>query len=472
MTDQKHAQPSREGGEQSALRTHRREADARGNVPGDGMTGEGPYSQTVSTKLNRLKELARDHPTRVFTSIHHLIDLDFLKEAYRQTNRSAAAGVDGVTAKVYAEHLDANLNSLLQRYRDGSYRAPPVKRVWIDKEDGSQRPLGIPALEDKILQRAVAMLLSALYNVDFYGYSFGFREKRSAHQAIQYLRDQCNRQNVSVIIDADVSQFFDHLSHEHLRNILKWRVKDGKIIRFIGKWLRAGVMEDNHLRYPDQGSPQGGSISPLLANIYLHHVLDDWYEKEVKPRLYGRSFIVRFADDFVIGCEHPHDGERLMKVLPKRFAKFDLTIHPEKSKQIAFRRPPHGEDKSGTGTFDFLGFTHFWGKSRNGNWVIKRKTSAKRMRRAMKNLWLYCRNSRHQPLVMQHKELKAKLLGLYNYYGIIGNYKMLEVLFEHARRAWKRWLARRSRSGVLNYEKFERLWKVWPLPKPRITKQV
>jgi RNA-directed DNA polymerase len=256
-------------------------------------------SQTVSLKLHQLREQASKYPERVFTTLHHLVDVDFLREAYRRTRKDAAAGVDKVTAKEYAANLEANLQSLFQRYKEGSYVAPPVRRVWIDKEDGSQRPIGIPAFEDKILQRAIAMLLGAIYEIDFYDFSYGFREKRNPHQALKSIRDACYKEKVSVIIDADVSKFFDNMPHERIREILRLRINDGKIIGFIGKWLNAGVVEKEGIYYPDCGSPQGGVISPLIANIFLHHVLDEWFVDQVQSKLKGRSFLVRFADDCV-----------------------------------------------------------------------------------------------------------------------------------------------------------------------------
>jgi len=256
-------------------------------------------SQTVLTKLHQLSEQARKHPHRVFTTLHHLIDIDFLREVYRLTRKDAAAGVDNVTADQYAEHLDANLEDLYHRYKTNRYKAPPVKRVWITKDNKSQRPIGIPAFEDKILQRAIAMLLSAIYEVDFHDFSYGFRAKQSAHGALKSLRDACSKTKVSTIIDADVSKFFDNMPHKEIHDILRKRVNDGKIHRFIGKWLNAGVVENENIHYPDCGSPQGGCISPLIANIFLHHVLDGWFINEVRPRLHGRCFLIRFADDCV-----------------------------------------------------------------------------------------------------------------------------------------------------------------------------
>lgn len=429
-------------------------------------------SLTVSLKLRRLRAQAREHHEWVFTTLHHLIDVDFLREAYRKLNKQSAAGVDEVTVEEYSANLEANLADLYQRYREGNYVAPPVRRVWIEKEDKSQRPIGIPALEDKILQRAVAMLLGAIYEIDFYDFSYGFREKRSAHDAIKALRDSCFREKASVVIDADISKFFDTMPHDRIREILRLRINDGKIMRLIGKWLKAGVVEKDNIHYPDCGSPQGGSISPMIANIFLHHVLDEWYVKQVRPRLAGRSFLVRFADDFVLGCEYEADGERLMKILLKRFEKYGLRIHPDKTKMVRFRWPSKHSVKSGNGTFDFLGFTHYWGKSRSGNWVIKRQTMRKRQARAMRNLYLYCRNSKHAPIKEQHQQLCSKLHGLYNYYGIRCNYRALWMLYQHTRDCWRRWLGRRTRNGYINWERFAKFLMIWQLPRPRITKMV
>ncbi|MCP4753755.1 MAG: group II intron reverse transcriptase/maturase, partial [Proteobacteria bacterium] len=383
-----------------------------------------------------------------------------------------AAGIDGVTAKEYAADLEVNLNDLYRRYREASYKAPPVKRVWIEKEDKSQRPIGIPAFEDKILQRAVAMLLNAIYENDFFDFSYGFREKRGAHDAIKSIREACYRERVEAIIDADVGKFFDAMPHDWIREILRRRVNDGRIIRFIGKWLNAGVVEKDNIHYPSCGSPQGGVISPLIANIFLHNVLDEWYVTQVGPRLKGRSFPIGFADDFVIGCENESDGRRLMDVLPKRFEKHGLRTHPDKSKMVRFKWVGRSEGKSGNGTFDFLGFTHYWSKSRNGNWVVKRMTARKRHRRALRNIILYCRNNKHEPVAEQYKDLCSKLRGLYNYYGIRGNYGLLLSVYMHAGESWRRWLGRRSRNGFISWEKFSAFLEVWKLPRLRITQMV
>ena len=325
-------------------------------------------SPTVSTKLQRIAEQAVRDPGRVFTTLAHLIDVGFLKEAYHRTRKDAAPGVDGVTAEEYGKNLDENLRNLHERLRTGRYKAPPVKRVWLYKDDGGKRPIGMTAFEDKIAQRAVAMILGAVYEQDFEDFSHGFREGHSPHQALREVREKC-KEGGAWIVDADVAQFYDSLDHALMLKIVKRRVNDGALLRLIGTWLHAGVMEGITPIHPEKGTPQGGVISPVLSNIVLHHVLDRWYVRDVRDRLRGRSFLVRFADDFLIGCEREEDARRVLAALPKRFERFKLAIHPEKTALILFRKGS---------TFDFLGFTHFWARSRQGYWVIKRKTARKR----------------------------------------------------------------------------------------------
>lgn len=432
--------------------------------------GDTKKSPTVSTKLQWIAEQSARYPKKVIISLVHLMNVDLLREAYCKTRKDGAVGVDGVTAREYAENLEANLVNLHARLRARKYKAPPVKRGWIDKDDGSQRPLGIPAFEDKIVQRAVTMLLSAVYDQEFYDFSYGFRPGRSPHQALKALREMCRKYNVKWIVDADVSGFFDNLDHGLLRDIIKRRVNDGGLLRLIGKWLKAGVLEGEQLYHPVKGTPQGGVVSPILANIFLHHVLDEWFVKEIRPRLKGRCFLIRFADDFVVGCELEEDARRLMAVLPKRFGRFKLAIHPEKSRLVEFRNPDIRQGlRSDSGSFDFLGFTHYWAKSRRGYWVIKRKTARKRVRRAMKLLWRWCQYNRHMAISEQHRILCSKLRGHYYYYGIRCNMRMLEQVYHLVRRAWRRWLGRRHRSGYISVEKFKStIGKTYPLPRPRI----
>jgi group II intron reverse transcriptase/maturase len=426
-------------------------------------------SQPISTQIQEIARQAIEYPEMVFTTLAHRIDVEWLREAYRQTNKRSAAGIDGITAKEYGANLDENLQNLHQRLVKGQYKAPPVERVWLDKEDGRKRPIGKPTFEDKIVQRAVVMLLEPIYEAEFYDFSHGFRKGHSAHQALHDLREECRHQNINWIIDADVSRFFDELGHDQLREFIKRRVNDGGIMRLIGKWLKAGVMAEGKLTHVEKGSPQGGVISPLAANIYLHYVLDEWYEQEVKARLKGRSFLQRFADDFIIGCELESDARRVMEVLPKRFERYGLTIHPEKTKLVKFGKPPRKEQSGPkNGTFDFLGFTHYWAKSRRGYWVIKRKTARKRQRRTIKSLWQWCKKNRHRPLEEQYQMLCLKLRGHYQYYGIPSNYRQLEEIHQQAMKGWRYWLNRRDNQRKVKWGKFEKILTNFTLPKPRI----
>jgi len=435
----------------------------------DGKTGDTLRSPTVTPQLQRIAAQAARDPDWVFTTLAHLMDEDFLREAYRHTRKSSAPGIDGVTAQSYAAHLDENLHDLYERLRSGRYQAAPVERVWIEKDDGGQRPIGKPAFEDKIVQRAVAMLLEAIYEQDFYDGSYGFRQGRSPHEALHELRQRCMTEGIGWIVDADVSGYCDSIDRTRLREVLRKRVNDGRILRLIGKWLRAGVMERGTLTQPETGVVQGGVISPVLANVFLHHGLDAWFEREVQPRMKGRCFLIRFADDFVIGCQREADARKIMAVLPKRFARFGRTIHPTKTTLIAFRKPEaHQGADSGNGTFTFLGLTHSWTKSRQGFWVIKRRTARKRLRRTKQSLWRWWRNHRHAPLQYQYQMLCAKLRGHFQYYGIRGNFRLLEAVRRHAEQAWRYWLSRRSGTRSVGWEKFEKLLQTYVLPTPRI----
>ena len=432
--------------------------------------GDTQGSPTVSTKLQRIAQQAECYPAMVFNNVYHLIDLDFLREAHRLTRKDAAPGVDKVTAEQYAADLEGNLRDLHERLRGNRYVAPPGERVWIDKEGGKKRPISKACFEDKIVQRAVVMILQAIFDHDFYPFSHGFRQGHSQHQALQELREKCRKLNIGWVLDADVSGYFDSIDRHFLREFVQRRVNDGGIKRLIGKWLNAGVVEAGELTHPDRGTPQGGVISPMLSNIFLHYVLDEWYAQVVQPRLKGRSFLMRYADDFIIGFELEEDAKRVMEVLPKRFNRYALTIHPEKTVLVEFKPPPvRDQSAGGKGTFDFLGFTHYWTKSRRGYWVIKRKTIGKRLRRSMKSIWQWCRANRHEPLAEQYRALCSKLRGYYQYYGIRGNFKLIEVVYEHTQRAWHYWLSRRSQKSYIRWEKFG--WFLrgkMPLPRPRI----
>ena len=435
-------------------------------------------SGSISPGLQRIAELARRNPQWAFTTLAHHIDLDLLKEAYRRTRKDGAAGVDGLTAEAYAVNLEANLQLLLERMYTGSYYAPPVRRAYIPKASGGKmRPIGIPTFEDKVLQRAVAMVLEAVYEADFLDCSYGFRPKRSAHQAVQALWEGTMALRGGWVVEVDIQSFFDELDHRQLRGFLDRRVRDGVIRRILHKWLKVGVLEEGVLRHAEMGTPQGGVISPLLANIYLHEVLDVWFEREIKTRLSGRSFLIRYADDFVLVFAEERDARRVMDVLPKRFGKFGLKLHPGKTRLVRFTRPLEGRDGgkrvvSVPDSFDFLGFTHYWGKSWKGGMVIKRRTAKSRFTQAVRALRTWCRNNRHLPLTVQHAVLITKLRGHYNYYGITGNYEALARYQWEVRRIWHKWLGRRSQRAHLVWEKYERLLHRYPLPWPRVVHSV
>ena len=332
----------------------------------------------------------------VFTTLAHHLDEDFLTEAFHQLRKDAAAGIDQMTVAGYEPNLRENIAELVQRLKTRKYRAQPARRVMIPKSDGSQRALAILVLEDKIVQRAVASLLEAIYEPHFYGFSHGFRRGHSAHEALSRLRDQCLKLGTNWIIDADIAKFFDTIAPEHLRTILQKRVNDGTILRLIGMWLHVGVLEGEQVIRSELGTPQGGVISPILANIFLHTVLDEWFETVVRPRMGGNCWLVRFADDFVMGFAIKTDAAKGFRVLPKRFDRYGLTIHPVKSRLVQFSRP-FGRHGKGPGTFTFLGFDHYWGKTLKGGWTIKRKTHGKRLRRFLSGIHEWCRRHRHGP---------------------------------------------------------------------------
>ncbi len=427
-------------------------------------------STIVSTKQERIAALAKQSPQMAFTSLAYLMDIDWLKEAYRRTRKDGAVGVDGVTADEYEQDLEGNLQRLLDRAKSGTYRAPPVRRVHIPKGGSTTetRPIGIPTLEDKVLQRAVVMLLEPIYEQDFLDCSYGFRPGRSAHQALDSFRDQLITCRVGCVLEVDIRKFFDNLDHGHLRDFLQLRVRDGVLLRLIGKWLKAGVMEDGSVSYPDSGSPQGGVVSPLLSNVFLHYVLDLWFEQEVKPRLRDRAFLIRYADDFVIGFRDERDAQRVMEVVPKRFGKYGLTVHPTKTKLVPFRRPSPttsdtDEPDDRPGTFDLLGFTHYWARSRRGYWVIKRKTATDRFSRAVRSIDSWCQSNRHLPLEEQQQKLNQKLRGHYAYYGVTGNSEALSRFLCEVERRWQKWLTRRNRERTLDWTLFHRLLRRYRL---------
>ena len=428
-------------------------------------------SENICTKLERIAKMARELPDKAITTLSHHIDVAWLHEAYRRTRKDGARGVDGTSAKQYAVKLEDNLQSLLDRAKSGTYRAPPVRRVYIPKDGKEMRPLGIPTFEDKVLQRAVAMVLEAVYEQDFLDCSYGFRPGRSAHDALDAIRTAAIKTAGGWVIEIDIRKFFDSVSRPVLMDVLRRRVRDGVLLRLVAKWLKAGVMEDGTVTLPSTGTPQGGVISPLLANILLHEVLDTWFEREVRPRLRGRGTLVRYADDAVMVFEREDDARRVLDVLPKRFGKYGLMLHPEKTRLVAFERPdrPSRGTRSGPKpeTFDFLGFTIHWGKSLAGKWVMWERTSKSRLRRTLKSLSTWCREHLHDPVPTQQRALNQKLRGHYGYFGRRGNFGRLWEIQDRTRRIWRRWLSRRSQKAKLTWEAMARLLERYPLAKPR-----
>jgi group II intron reverse transcriptase/maturase len=397
--------------------------------------------------------------------------MDWMKEAYRLTRKDGAPGIDGVTATIYEANLEANLRDLLDRIKSGRYRAPPVRRAYIPKADGTQRPLGIPTFEDKVAQRAVTMVLEAVYEQDYLPCSYGFRPGRSAQQALRGLRDAIWGQRLYWVLDIDIREYFDSIPHAHLRRFLAQRVTDGVIRRMIDKWLKAGVVEDGHLRHTTAGSPQGGVISPSLSNVYLHYVLDEWFETEVRRRLRGRCVLVRYADDLVMAFEHSDDAERVLAVLGKRLERYGLMLHPDKTRLVDFRpnRPDRTDHPATDGTsFGFLGLTHVWGKSRNGKNMVRQVTAKGRYARALAAVTERCRANRHQPIPEQHARLSAMMRGHHAYYGIAGNGRRLRWYARQVVRIWKKWLSRRGRPGNVLWSRLTEWLKRHPLPPARI----
>lgn len=423
----------------------------------------------VSTRLLRVAKLAREAPDMVWTTLAHHIDKELLREAYRRTRKSGAPGVDGQTAADYAKDLDRNLEDLLNRFKSGRYKAPLVKRVHIPKGDGSQktRALGLPTFEDKVLQRAVTMVLEAIYEQEFFDGSYGFRPGRSQHRALESVREAIMSMRGGWILEIDIQDFFGSMVHQHLRGFLDRRVRDGVIRRTIDKWLKAGVMEGGRIEYPEDGTPQGGVVSPMVSNVYLHEVMDKWFDETVKPRLKGKAHEVRYADDIVLIFEKEEDAKRVLEVLPKRFNKYGLTLHPEKTRLLKFQRPQWNA-KRGETTFDFLGLTHYWGKSRKDNWVVKKKTARKRFQRCLRAVKDWCKENRHETMRDQHQALKRKLTGHYNYYGVTGNSRCIANFHFHVRKIWFKWLNYRSEKKSLTWERYAQILNCYPLPLPRI----
>jgi group II intron reverse transcriptase/maturase len=420
----------------------------------------------------RVNEAARcDGKTR-FTALLHHVDVAALERAFRRLKRKASAGVDGETVDSYEEDLQSNLRALCERVHTGRYRPLPVRRVYIPKSDGGQRPLGVPALEDKIVQGAVAEVLSAIYEVDFLGFSYGFRPGRSPHQALEALHTALMTQRVNWVLDADIRGFFDSVDHEWLLRMLAHRIADRRVLRLIRQWLKAGVLESGEWYETVAGTPQGAGISPLLANIFLHYVLDLWAHRWRRRTADGRVIVVRYSDDFVMGFQYARDARRMAADLRERLRKFRLSLHEGKTRLIEFGRLP-ALDRRRRGarrpeTFAFLGFTHYCGWTRDGRFVVKRKTQSQRLTRKLTSVGQEARRRMHAPVAKQHRWLCQVLRGHYAYYGLPSNFRSLNAFYKGVQRRWYRALRRRSQRGM-TWKDFWDLLSRYPLPSPRIT---
>jgi RNA-directed DNA polymerase len=425
----------------------------------------------MSTELDRISELAKEDAKRQFYSIAHMITFGALYAAFRGLRKKASAGVDGVTYKEYEQDVAGNIQALHERLKNGKYQAQPLRRVYIPKENGKQRPISIPALEDKIVQKATVEILNAIYEQDFLDCSYGFRPGRGQHQALDEVgRVICTRPT-GWILELDITAYFDSIVRKQLMEMIEKRVRDRSVLRLIRKWIQVGVIEDGRLLVSETGTGQGQTISPLLANIYLHHVLDEWFEHEVKPRLRGAAHEIRFADDAVLCFQYKEDAEKVMEVLPKRFAKYGLTIHPEKTRLVEFGRYAE-ENAKRKGkkpcTLDLLGFTLICARSRNGKFTVHVRTMKKRFRRGLTAIAEWCQENRHLPVDEQQKTLNAKLRGHYQYYGRPTNYRSLWQFYREVRHLWYKWLSRRTRGNGMTWVKYAAILRQYPLLMPRI----
>lgn len=419
----------------------------------------------VSTRQRRIANIAKSHPNEAIHALSHYIDLKWLYVAYLDTRKDGAIGIDGVTAEEYEANLKINLENLLDKLKSGKYRAPAVRRVHIPKGDGKTRPLGIPPFEDKILQRAVLMLLEPIFELAFHDFSFGFRPGRGCHIALKHLRNGTMKMKGGWVIDLDIKGCFDNIDHTKLRDVYKQRVSDGVITRVLGKWLKAGIMEKGQISFNDKGTPQGGVVSPLLCNIFLNEAIDDWFVEVVQCRLKGKSFMVRYADDAVMVFENKRDADRVLEALRKRLTKYGLELNESKTKLVEFKADCVSNAPN---SFDFLGFTLYWGKTRKGWNVVKPKTSKSRHKRTLKSIHVWCKSNRHKMVAYQHKMLKQKIQGHYAYYGVSFNSKSLSTFRHRCERIWHFWLSRRSGKSYINWNRFSDMLKHYQLPLPKI----
>jgi group II intron reverse transcriptase/maturase len=428
-------------------------------------------AEQISPRLLKVMERAKRDPETRFLSLVHLIDEEALSRAYGRLRKQAAVGVDGVSKEEYGVKLAENVTDLYQRLRGKRWRHQPIRRVHIPKGKGRTRPIGISTVEDKIVQVALSEVLTAVYEPVFRECSYGFRPGRSPHDALRALKNVLQGGETNWVLEADIESFFDSIDRTKLMEMLRDRVVDRSLLRLVGRCLHVGVLEGTDYSEPEMGTVQGSGLSPLLGNIYLHHVLDMWFEREVLPRMRGKVRLIRFADDFVVTFEREEDARKVMRVVGRRFERYGLRLHPEKTRLLPFGKPPKSESK-GSATFDFLGFTHYWGKARNGYWIYRVKTRKAKLRQAVVSVADWCRRHRYLSVKEQHAALTKRLVGHANYFAVSGNSRCIAKLMNVARRVWHKWLNRRSQRARLNWKRFNDLLRDYPFPGSQVRVQL
>jgi group II intron reverse transcriptase/maturase len=423
-------------------------------------------------RLSSISFCARRKNTFEFTSLAHHLNVGFLKDCYYHLDRNKAVGIDKVSWQEYGKGLDNKLATLVAKLKGKTYEPLPSRRVYIPKGNNAFRPLGISAIENKIVESGIARIIGSIYEVDFYGFSYGFRPKKNAHQALRVIGDCINNRPVNHIVEADIKGFFDNVEHDLLMNFLRIRIKDSSLLFLIEKFLTAGYIDDSHLVKTEKGTPQGSILSPMLANIFLHYVLDKWFNDTVINHVRGYAEIVRYADDFICLVEDRHDANRILKALKRRFTKYGLELHPDKTSVFSFGRYEKStadKEERKANTFDFLGITHYCDKTRRGYFKVGRKTSAKKFRAKVKDLNLWLKSIRNQVLTKDWwKTLGLKLQGHYEYYGVSENFVHIRKFYKLAIRLAKKWMNRRSQKKAMNWEKMNNYLSLYPLPKPSI----
>jgi RNA-directed DNA polymerase len=429
-------------------------------------------AESLSPKLLKVMQRAKRDPHGQLRSLAHLIDEHALGRAYRRLRNDAAVGVDGITKEQYGQKLDDNLRDLHDRLRTMRWRHQPIRRVHIPKARGKTRPIGISTTEDKVVQGALCEVLEIAYEPVFLDCSYGFRSGRRAHDVLRVVNRALVRGEVSWVVEADIESFFDSIDRKMLTEMLRERIDDRSLLRLVGKCLHVGILDGAEYSEPDEGTVQGSVLSPMLGNVYLHHVLDQWFERVVRPRLRGKALLVRYADDFVAGFELREDAERVMAVLPRRFERYGLRLHPDKTRLLPFGRPRDDHDGKGPATFDFLGFTLYWRRTRAGRWAPALKTRKASFHKALIALAGYCRSHRHEPVKEQHAALCRRINGHGNYFAVNGNTRSMQRLLWWTRRMWRKWLNRRGSPKPMSWKRFKDLLRDYPLPSARVRVQL